>query len=59
MTDDDLTPDGFRIVKPITNEFPHVEKGIQCGVCGMKFEHNKAYGYACQNLNCPVFLKAT
>jgi len=57
---DELTPDGYRIVKPVKPMFGDaVEKGIQCGVCGMKFEHNKAMGYYCPHTNCPVFLKAT
>lgn len=27
--------------------------GVQCGECGMKFDYDKAYGYACQNQRCP------
>ena len=58
---DDLTPDGYRIIRPIEkNDFEDlpVEKGIQCGECGMKFDHNKSYGYACQNSRCPIQMKA-
>ena len=32
------------------------KKGAQCGECGMKFEHNKAYGYCCANQRCPMML---
>jgi hypothetical protein len=34
-----------------------LSKGIQCGECGMKFEHNKSYGYACpRGIRCPCGL---
>jgi hypothetical protein len=38
---------------------PQAKRGIQCGQCGMKFDHGKAYGFVCGNLTCPVQLKAT
>lgn len=55
--DDDLTDGGYRIVKP-SPQGRSVEKGIECGVCKMRFDHDKAYGYYCPNSNCPIFLKA-
>lgn len=35
---------------------PKAPKGIQCGVCGMRFEHGKSYGYVCTSLDCPIGL---
>lgn len=29
-------------------------RGAQCGECGMKFDYDKTYGYACQNNRCPM-----
>lgn len=50
----ELTPDGYRIVMPVQHPTRPVEKGIQCGLCGMKFDHNQAYGFACGNRDCPI-----
>jgi hypothetical protein len=52
-----ITPDGYRIIPPIPE--PIVEKGVQCGHCGVKFENNAAYGYSCPYSRCPVFTHAT
>jgi hypothetical protein len=38
---------------------PVAKKGVQCGQCGMKFDHGKAYGFYCGNVNCQCQLKAT
>jgi hypothetical protein len=55
----DLTPDGYRIIQPMPkNDFEdRLEKGVQCGQCGMKFDHGKTYGYYCPHQNCPVYMK--
>jgi hypothetical protein len=29
-------------------------RGRQCGECGMKFDNNKAYGFCCSNMRCPM-----
>ena len=29
-------------------------RGSKCGECGMKFETGKAYGFCCQNSQCPM-----
>jgi hypothetical protein len=34
-------------------------RGTQCGECGAKFDYDKAYGFVCGNLRCPVQLKTT
>ena len=58
--DEEITPDGYRIVNPPEIKKPEREvKGTQCGVCGMKFDYGVAYGYYCPVANCPVFPKAT
>ena len=33
---------------------PKQELGTQCGVCWMKFDYNKSYGYSCGNTGCPM-----
>lgn len=48
--DNEYNKDGYRIIKSA----PLKEKGIQCGLCGMRFDHNKAYGFVCLNGNCPI-----
>ncbi len=45
--------DGYRIV-PARDEV--TERGIQCGKCGMRFDHGKAYGYYCPKSGCPIFM---
>jgi hypothetical protein len=49
---DEVTPDGYRIIPPLTET---LERGIQCGQCGLRFDNGKAYGYACPSGRCPVF----
>lgn len=39
---------------PKRRELPKPPKGVQCGECGMRFEHGKTYGYVCMNHNCPM-----
>ena len=53
-TTPDTTDDGYKIVGPHTTQ-----RGIKCGLCGMKFDYGKAYGYYCQRAKCPVQIKAT
>lgn len=50
MAKDEFTSDGYKIIKPL----PPAEKGVQCGVCNMKFDHDKAYVYVCDCTNCPM-----
>ncbi|MBP2301562.1 hypothetical protein [Azospirillum picis] len=38
---------------------PEGKKGVQCGKCGMKFDHNKVYGYACMSPGCPMGMGGT
>lgn len=45
-----FTPDPAYDLVPDTA----VKKGAQCGRCGMKFDHNKAYGYVCGSPGCPM-----
>ena len=33
--------------------------GTRCNVCGMYFEHGKAYGYVCSNYGCPTRITLT
>lgn len=49
----DYTKDGYRIV-PARETLPEKEKGIQCGLCGMRFEDGKTYMFSCGNSRCPV-----
>lgn len=35
------------------------QRGIKCGLCGMKFDYGKAIGYYCSRAHCPVQIKAT
>lgn len=51
-----MDDDGYRVIKPIPETS---EKGIKCGLCGMKFDYGKAYGFSCQNQNCPIQMKTT
>jgi hypothetical protein len=52
----DAARDGYKIVPAM----PEVaEKGIQCGLCGMRFDHGKAYGVYCPRTGCPIFARAT
>ena len=37
----------------------NVVKGIKCGECGMKFDHDKCYGFVCGNSKCPIQLRTT
>lgn len=47
----ELDKDGYRVIPPK----PEVqERGIKCGTCGMKFDHDKAYGFVCFNQQCPI-----
>lgn len=32
-------------------------KGVQCGVCGTRFDHGKAYGFAFWHTKCPMQMK--
>lgn len=58
--DEEITPDGYRIVNPPEIKKPdHAVKGSQCGVCGMRFDYGKAYGYSCSVGNCPIFIRVT
>lgn len=53
MTDkEEVTDDGYIIVK--STEPQKIIRGVQCGVCGMKFDYNVGYGYHCGNLYCPM-----
>ncbi|MBO9441389.1 hypothetical protein J7363_04745 [Phaeobacter italicus] len=47
-----LDDDGYRVIPP-RREQPQ-ERGVKCGVCGMKFEHGRAYGFWCANTECPM-----
>jgi hypothetical protein len=54
MTDDnDLTPDGYRIVRPMAPAEPEV--GIQCGECGLRMKHGEIWSYYCPINTCPLF----
>lgn len=48
---DEVTPDGYRIVKPLPE---HSMRGIQCGVCGARFDYGKPYGMMCGKGRCPI-----
>lgn len=49
-----ITDDGYEIIEP-----PQPRKGVQCGICGMRFDDNKAYGYWCSHQNCPIQMRVT
>jgi hypothetical protein len=49
ITPKTITDDGYEIIPPRREA-----KGIQCGLCQMKFDYGKTYGYACQRVGCPV-----
>ena len=44
----------YELVAPLQT---NGKRGIQCGLCGIKFDYDKAYDYWCGNLNCPVTLQ--
>ena len=44
--------DGYEIVPPL----PDPPRGHVCGLCGMRFEAGKAYGFACAKMRCPMGL---
>lgn len=56
MGDEPEIIDGYVVVPKVSRDplVSPVIKGIQCGECFMKFDYNKAYGYACQNARCPM-----
>ena len=56
MSERELNEDGYEIVRPL--KMPQ-RKGIECGVCGMRFDDGKAYGYCCPQVNCPIQPKVT
>lgn len=52
-----ITPDpDYEFVPPIKRwpETTRIFRGRQCGECGMKFEYDKAYGYCCPRVACPM-----
>lgn len=52
-----IDEEGYRIIPP-RKDMPQ-EKGVKCGECGMKFDHGKAYGFWCANINCPMQSRTT
>ena len=44
-----IDEDGYEIV-------PDRSRGLKCGRCGMRFDHDKAYGYVCSSGGCPMML---
>lgn len=50
-----VTPDkDYDFIEPIRRL---EKKGVQCGECGQKFDYDKAYGFVCNNIRCPIQLK--
>jgi hypothetical protein len=45
----------YKIILPLEPR----DKGVQCGACGMKFDHGKAYGYSCNRTDCPIMCNST
>lgn len=58
MSETSKDDDGY-IVAPPRKTSASGLKGVKCGACGMKFDHDKAYGYSCSKVDCPIFYKAT
>lgn len=49
-----VTPDpNYDFVAPLLPQSFLERKGRQCGVCGMKIDYGKVYGFACGNSKCP------
>jgi len=46
------TDEEYEMIPPLP--WPNGKKGIQCGECGMKFDHGTTYGYVCGNQRCPI-----
>lgn len=51
-----LDEEGYRVIPPKKEV---VEKGVKCGLCGMKFDHGRAYGFVCSNTQCPMQMNVT
>jgi hypothetical protein len=52
----EITPDGYRIVPPISDEPDQKVVGAQCGQCGLRIKDGEAICYVCQHRRCPMGL---
>ena len=53
----EVDEDGYEIVPPLEEPTEPEIKGIKCGLCGAKFDHNKSYSYSCKRPRCPIFMQ--
>lgn len=54
-----IVPDDNYTLIPKRPDPTAMNKGIQCGECGMKFDRDTANGFCCGNTNCPIQTRIT
>ena len=59
MTEKQEEDEDFRVIPPLPPDRLKKRTGVQCGLCGMKFEDGKSYLYSCSRLGCPIFRRVT